>query len=259
MNLQGRTKVALLMGDGLASRVVHARVAEKFDVVAAVLERPPSRGRMVERRVKRLGLPVVADQLLFQMVLVPLMARASAGRARRLQRELGLVAPPFPDSVVRVGSVNDEGVPNLLRQSAPDVVVVAGTRIIGRRVLGSVDAPFVNMHMGITPTFRGVHGGYWALAENRPELCGVTIHLVDPGIDTGGVLAQATISPGAADSYSTYPLLQLGTGLPLLMEAIPRIGRGDLTTVEPLSTDSRLYYHPGATQYLRTWWKRGTR
>ena len=58
--------------------------------------------------------------------------------------------------------------------------------------LGSLGCPVVNVHAGITPRYRGVHGGYWALAERHPEWVGTTVHLVDPGIDTGAILAQAT-------------------------------------------------------------------
>ena len=44
-------------------------------------------------------------------------------------------------------------------------MVVNGTRILSRRMLESIDAVFLNMHVGITPKYRGVHGGYWALAN----------------------------------------------------------------------------------------------
>jgi methionyl-tRNA formyltransferase len=46
------------------------------------------------------------------------------------------------------------------------------------------------VHAGITPRYRGTHGGYWVLLNNDPGHCGVTIHLVDPGIDTGSIVAR---------------------------------------------------------------------
>ena len=60
-----------------------------------------------------------------------------------------------------------------------------------------------------------MHGGYWALVSGHPEACGVTVHLVDEGIDSGGILAQSVITPGPADCFVTYPLMQLGVGLPV--------------------------------------------
>jgi folate-dependent phosphoribosylglycinamide formyltransferase PurN len=39
-----------------------------------------------------------------------------------------------------------------------------------------------------------VHGGYWALAENNPQLVGTTVHFVDTGIDTGEVIEQSFLT-----------------------------------------------------------------
>jgi methionyl-tRNA formyltransferase len=131
------------------------------------------------------------------------------------------------------------------------VVVVSGTRIIARDVLENVPARFVNLHAGITPAYRGVHGGYWALADGRPEACGVTIHLVDAGIDTGAVLAQAPIRPSLHDNFTTYPLLQLAAGLPLLVDVVRRLQSGEAP--QPIAAPpgpSRLHSHPTLWQYL---------
>ena len=99
------------------------------------------------------------------------------------------------------------------RIARPTLVVVHGTRIIASRVLESLGCPAVNVHAGITPRYRGVHGGYWALAEGHPEWVGTTVHLVDPGIDTGAILAQATFDVTDEDTIATYPDLHLIHGL----------------------------------------------
>jgi len=81
--------------------------------------------------------------------------------------------------------------------SHPDVVVVNGTRIIAEKVLHSVPATFLNTHSGITPLYRGAHGGYWALVKKDRANCGVTIHVVDAGIDTGGIVTKPASSQAA--------------------------------------------------------------
>jgi folate-dependent phosphoribosylglycinamide formyltransferase PurN len=157
----------------------------------------------------------------------------------------------IPSHIVqRVPSINHPSVIDALQAHQPEVVVINGTRIIAKRVLECVEAPFINTHTGITPSYRGVHGGYWALAEGKPELAGVTVHYVDAGIDTGDVIAQALIHAGPKDNFQTYPTLQLAAGLPLLKQAVLDTQRSGLQTNQPLTTTSRLYYHPGLTQYL---------
>ena len=100
------------------------------------------------------------------------------------------------------------------------MVVVSGTRIIAARVLNCVPAVFINMHAGITPLYRGVHGGYWALVERNVDACGVTVHEVDTGVDTGRILGQTRITPNGEDNFVTYGFLQQAAGLPLLKRAI---------------------------------------
>ena len=116
------------------------------------------------------------------------------------------------------------------------VAVLDRTRVVDR-----VDAPFVNVHAGITPLYRGVHGGYWALASGDRGNCGVTVHLVDEGVDTGGILGQARVDPGPHDDFSTYPLLQLAAGLPLLLEVLPAVAAGQARTLPPPLGESRLW------------------
>ena len=99
------------------------------------------------------------------------------------------------------------------------MVLVVGTRIISRKVLSAVQAPFINYHDGITPKYRGIHGGYWASAQNDFANFGATVHLVDPGIDTGAVLYQVRPRPLGEDNYATFSYLQLAAALPLLERA----------------------------------------
>jgi hypothetical protein len=140
---------------------LHARWSD----VPVVLEESPSRLRLLRRRVQKLGLSVVAGQLAFRAALFPALAAASSRRRRNIVRDHMLDDSPFGGEVVRVPSVNDPETQAQLRRLDPAVVVVNGTRILGRETLTCVAAPFVNTHAGITPYYRGVHGGYWALAD----------------------------------------------------------------------------------------------
>jgi methionyl-tRNA formyltransferase len=160
-----------------------------------------------------------------------------------------------------VPSVNDAHVVPLLRSLQPALVVVNGTRIIAARVLDGVGCPVINMHAGITPRYRGVHGGYWALVEHHPEWVGTTVHLVDAGIDTGGILAQTTFEVTGKDSFSTYPALHLVHGLALLAFQVEKAMTGQPLepTPERIAPGSTLYYHPTLWGYLWCRWRHGVR
>jgi hypothetical protein len=56
-----------------------------------------------------------------------------------------------------------------------------------------VPSPFINYHAGINPKYRGQDPAYWARVQGDAEHAGITIHLVDEGVDTGAVLFQTCI------------------------------------------------------------------
>lgn len=250
-------RIVLLAGDGRSSWIVARALRERFGELAVIVECEVPRGVFLRRRLRRLGMAKLAGQLLFQAY-----GRFGELRARRRRRAIlarhRLDDTPLAESELRrVPSVNAAETIDLLRALDPDVVVVNGTRIIAERVLRSVDAPFINTHVGITPTYRGVHGGYWALANRDRENCGVTVHLVDPGIDTGAILYQSTIEPTGQDDFFTYPALQYGAGVPLLLRAVSDALAGRLHPRENDGKPSALWSHPGLFEYLRNGWSRG--
>jgi folate-dependent phosphoribosylglycinamide formyltransferase PurN len=192
---------------------------------------------------------------------MPVLRRRGRHRALDIAAQHALDLGPVPGAEL-VPSVNDPRTVALLREWAPAVVAVHGTRIIARPVLDAIDVPVLNVHAGITPRYRGVHGGYWALRDGRPDLAGSTVHLVDAGIDTGGVVAQAVIEPGARDTIATYPLLHLACALPLLCAQVTSLVDGtEPQVVSPLpgAERSQLRWHPTAWDYLRARARQGVR
>ena len=244
--------VAVLGRDGQGTWILVNALRREFELARVVLERPEPQRVFLARRARRLGALRVADQVLFRTLAMPLLERVAAARLAEIAREHGLDAtPPGAELVTRVESANDPATVRLLRELGSDIVVLSGPRILAPHVLGDVPATFVNVHAGVTPLYRGVHGGYWALVRGDRENCGVTVHLVDEGIDTGGILAQARIEPTERDTFVTYPRLQLAAGLPLLVRAIHDVRAGRPELQPPPEGESRLWTHPTLTEYLR--------
>lgn len=240
--------VVLLAGDGDSTWIVNNALRERLPVSAVIVERAPPALPILRRRARRLGWATVAGQVAF-VLYARLTRRFAAARRDAILREHGLSRVPASVGVTRVDDANSAEVLELLRSLDPGVVVVNGTRILSEEILACVEAPFVNMHAGITPMYRGVHGCYWALASGDPAHAGVTVHVVDAGVDTGGVIAQATVRPSPEDSYHTYPFLQIAAGLPLLERAVRDALEGRLRTTD-VEGESRLYHHPTIWRYV---------
>ncbi len=204
----------MLCGDDASSAAICNALRAAFGDPVVVVERREARSIFIRRRIEKLGAVTVLGQLLFMALAAPILRRRASGRAAQILADAGLNTT-WPEKTRRydVSSVNDAETSALIASIKPALVVVNGTRIIARRVIEQCACPMINIHCGLTPKYRGVHGGYWALAQDDRAMCGVTIHLVSPGVDTGDILAQRTIEPTSADNFATYPHLQLAAAM----------------------------------------------
>ncbi len=243
-------RVVMLVDSGELSKIIYNGIKQDFNIVQVLVEEDISSLHLIKKRVKRLGLLKTAGQVMF-VAFNKIIMRMSAGQIAAIKKRYSVSDADFPrhNSMV-VNSINDEKVVKMLKELKPDAVVVNGTRIISEQVLVATDAVFLNTHVGITPRYRGVHGAYWALVHDDMENCGVTVHLVDKGIDTGGVLYQDTIEVDQFDNLNTYPYHQIAKAIPLMKRALIDVSRGDVKArrgIEP----SRLWSHPTLFEYLK--------
>ena len=252
--------VVLLGGPHPSTWIVYNALKGEVPVHAVIVEGEDPTWMFLKRRARRLGWSKVLGQVAFQSTITPWLKWRSRRRLREICSAYSLDdSPPRGDVVRYVDSMNSDTVIALLRDWQPRVAVINATRILSKRLLASVPAVFINNHAGITPLFRGVHGGYWALATGQPHNFGVTVHIVDPGIDTGGILAQARVTPTVQDNFVTYPHLQLAAGLPLLREAVRGALENRLSTIPPPPGPSKLWSHPTLWEYLEARVRRGVR
>jgi methionyl-tRNA formyltransferase len=243
--------VVLLGGRYPSTNVIYNHLRKLMQVERVVLESRRSRVRLLRRRVARLGAARAMGQACFRGLIVPALQIAASSRIRQIKHRFQLDdTPPSTDRVISIRSVNDPEIVQVLRDLDPAAVVVNGTRLIVPEILRSLRVPLVNLHAGVTPFYRGVHGAYWALVQGDTQNCGVTLHLIDEGVDTGPVLRQARIDVTMRDNFATYPWLQVAAALPLLDAVLDDLLGGRAPSVVPMNGNSRLWTHPTMFEYV---------
>jgi folate-dependent phosphoribosylglycinamide formyltransferase PurN len=229
--------------------MVNALRVEYPDLQLAI-ENPISRYILLKKRVARLGLVRVGGQILFMLYLV-MLKRLSAKSIQSIVASSGLSAkPPHGLSIAQFDSVNSQACIEWLQKKKPTVVILNGTSILSTELLASCNALFLNIHCGVTPTYRGVHGGYWALFCGDKDSVGVTVHVVDKGVDTGNIVFQETIQIDHQDNFLTYPVKQYIVGIPLIRQAIADAVSGNLKTYRRDDLPSAIWSHPTIWQYI---------
>jgi phosphoribosylglycinamide formyltransferase-1 len=87
----------------------------------------------------------------------------------------------------------DEALVATLREFDVELVAMAGfMRIITTVLLDAFPMAVMNIHPALLPAFPGLHAQRQAL-EYGVKIAGCTVHLVDPGTDTGPIIIQASV------------------------------------------------------------------
>ncbi len=243
-----RGEIVLLVAGGTLAERVQRHLAARFPSLVVLQEQPETRWQIIRRRLRLLGPMAVLGQTLAFFAI-----RMNAGRARQRAEEIE-AADPLPAAtaaprVIQVGTVNSKRCRRALQLIRPRAVAVYGTRIIRQATLDCIDAPFINYHAGINPKYRGQHPAYWALAAGDAANAGVTVHLVDKGVDTGDVLYQAGVEYSPRDTIATYQAVQLATGVELLSRALDDALNDRLRT-HRVGLPSKQWFPPTIWQYV---------
>ena len=89
------------------------------------------------------------------------------------------------------GDINQPQPAQEIIASRPDVLIAYGCSIIREPLLSAFAGRFVNVHLGLSPYYRGSGTNYWPLVNDEPEYVGVTFMHIDAGVDTGEIIHQA--------------------------------------------------------------------
>lgn len=111
----------------------------------------------------------------------------------------------------------------------PDLVVSAGfMKLAGAAFLARFGGRYINTHPALLPAFPGMHGARDAL-DYGVKITGCTVFLVDAGVDTGPVIAQAAVPVLAGDDEAALHERIKAAERELLVDTVARMSRADWT------------------------------
>ena len=165
-----------------------------------------------------------------QVVAVYTQPDKPAGRRRSLLASpLKRAALAWKLPVVQPVSLKSAEVVAQLAEFHPDVIVVAAFgQLLPQSVLDIPGHRCINIHPSLLPRFRGASPVASAILAGDP-FTGVSIMLMDRGLDTGPVLARAQIPVAAQDTTGSLAAKLSLIAARLLLEVLPRWSRGELT------------------------------
>jgi folate-dependent phosphoribosylglycinamide formyltransferase PurN len=237
-----------LIGDAPHAWTMVNALRRRFGAFPVAVERGEPVQVFWSRRKKKFGAAGV-----WSMKGAALLARLSkpmsAARLNQLRSECDMTHLPDGERI-NIENANDPAAIARLVALRPKAVFVASTGLLRKPLLDALGCPVVNYHSGVNPSYRGINGGYFALANREPDQFGVTFHLVDTGVDTGAVLAANCIPVTRADNWQTYMTLMAAKSQDLAVDTMARVLAGDVSSQPPSTRPSRQYYSPFLGEYL---------
>ena len=159
----------------------------------------------------------------------PGLARAEAA---------GVPTRVIPHGECADGPSFDRALAGALREAGAEWIVLAGfMRLLTPAFLDAYPHRVINIHPSLLPAFPGTDGQAQALAYGV-RVTGCTVHLVDTGMDTGPILAQAVEPVLDGDTVEALSARLLGREHDLLVTTLGWIAEGRLT-IEPAAGGGR--------------------
>lgn len=242
--------LVIIAGSSTLCDFVVQTLSRAFPDAKVIIQQGEPRVLNLKKRIRRHGLIKALGQVGFRALLVR-MVKNKRDRIDDIwtTSNLGTKSPRdiAPETVADLNSAQMRAI---LSETHPDVVFVFGVRKISAATLESTHAPFVNLHLGITPRYRGVYTGYWALVNRDQNSFGATVHLVDHGLDTGAILKQITCRPSANDTIATYNHVLAAASLPVVTDVLSQILSGKPIETHDPGEPKPLFFEPTLWQYI---------
>lgn len=112
---------------------------------------------------------------------------------------------------------------NVVEKNSPDLLVIASfPKIISQEIINIPKIFTINVHTGALPKYRGYHPINWTLIRDE-KFAGVTIHVVEEGMDSGDILSQKLITIENFDDINSIKNKLTTEGSILLLDVIKKI------------------------------------
>lgn len=172
-------KVTVFTGNQPRHIALINRLAAVSDVIYAVIEATTVRPGMVQDLYKKSDVM----QRYFSHVMAA---------ERKLFGDLAFSATNVRMLVIKGDDLNHLHRSQLSDALNSDLHIVFGASYIkGWLIDFLVEHKAVNIHMGLSPYYRGSSCNFWALYDGNPHYVGATIHMLSRGLDSGAMLYHA--------------------------------------------------------------------
>jgi methionyl-tRNA formyltransferase len=223
-------RIILITSNGYGHRYVANKLAGSLELAGIVVDhgKRPTRVDRLRQLRRRYSNKQLVSRLLIG--LYRLLLRDAPDKEQSMISVLGSESCRSfskPSLVHEVFGINTaEGV-RVVEGLDPDIVLVFGTGIVGRKVLSTAKQVALNMHTGISPYYRGCDCAFWPIHNDELDMIGATVHECTQDVDGGRIFATRRARLHAGDGMHAAFARAIATGAELFVETVSKVLRNE--------------------------------
>jgi folate-dependent phosphoribosylglycinamide formyltransferase PurN len=144
-------------------------------------------------------------------------------------------------TIREVPDINDPGLVRAAKEAGVELVLLYGTAILKDLWLDAFPNRIVNLHLGLSPFYRGSATLFWPFAQNELECLGTTIHLAVAKVDAGPILGRIKPKFVVGDTYYTITNRLIRESIDAVPSIASRYLSGGLVPVQQILTGARAW------------------
>jgi len=174
--------------------------------------------------------------------------------AKSVMRVLGLRRIP---TITDIRNANAEDSIERIMAYRPDILVsIGGNQIFKNNLIQAAPKGMLNLHTSLLPRYRGLMPTFWVLKNGERET-GVSVFVVDEGIDSGDILVQRRV-PIHRQTQAQLIRETKRVGMDALIEALMAIRTNTMTRL-PNPSESSTYVKFPTRADVKEFYRRGKR
>tara|TARA_B110001454_G_scaffold15210_2_gene13626 strand:- start:4117 stop:4896 length:780 start_codon:yes stop_codon:yes gene_type:complete len=132
---------------------------------------------------------------------------------------------------------------DIIKKFNPDAMLVFGSSIIKEPLLSLLPNRIINLHLGLSPYYRGSGTNFWPFINKELEYIGSTILKIDSGIDTGNIISHVRPKIEIGDNVHTIGCKVIQESMPVVLEILEKIENGsEIPTTKQWKINNEKYY-----------------
>ena len=96
--------------------------------------------------------------------------------------------------IIKKGEINNIHIVKKILKLNPDLLICYGSSLINSVLLEKFKERFINVHLGLSPYYRGAGTNIWPLINLEPQYVGAPFMFIDARVDTGSFFSTTSLS-----------------------------------------------------------------